>query len=1053
VSFGQGQVRYSISVDDAQAASKIQNVGQQFKELGNSTQSASQQMNQVPETFQTIVQEGNKVTTTTKQIQQTMQGTITTVTQSTKASQSWGDTLKNNVLSITVAASSIIGLVSQYTQLRRAQVAADKAAVAETTTQNRVIDLRNKLSATIAKYGQNSTQAAKGARDLSAAEEKASIAAQRNEVIQSSLSEKTADFAVNILPNLIGSVGSVIQVLQGFRGAEEVSTVTTIENTGAQVANAAAMKLSKTATAGVVQPLKAVAAAETQAGVAAKGMGVSIKGALIGTGIGAILVAIGTALVAFTQNWFGLRDAINAAGVELGKLFPIITPLLNVMKDLGGWMTQVLGGDVPASATKGSEALDEFGNQADDTAQDAIKAAQDIAAAWKKTIDDLIVLPGSKHKEWKEQFKKLLDLGFTKGGIHELKDKFFRPAGVAKSITDSISEAFQIVGQTKGLLSGKNLKGLSNNMIEAINEGIKKSKGQLDFMSSLVDLIKANKKNVNLPKLIADWFSGLPAELKAKLTSFGIDPNEIITKLGFDPGKLSSALNNVWKTVWGSGNSQVEATMQKGLTAWMGGGTGGAGGGTQQGWLTKIIEGIKTAFSPANLESVRQQLVAGLLAAPGNISSLIRTFIDPVLGQILNQMITFGTVMVPDWIKSTFTWANFQSALGTLKSIGTQFITGLWAILSDPTETAKQINTFVTNTVNAIGAWFAQTFPQLSKTMAGIFANAQEWFKGLVDAAIEVAKTIPSAIGAWISQKATDIQSAFNNAVSWFKGLLDAAIETAKAIPSTIGAWITQKATDAVNAALSLGSQVGAKIKEGVLSELNKEADWLSSWFKIQTAEGGGSTGGAGNAGLIHWNGPAGPSSKNPDMPTTTSQISLLNNNAISAIDTVKGEIINLGKIKVQIALMNNNAISSIQTTSGEIDNLGKLKPQISLQNQNAISAIDTTAGEIKNLGKLKPQISLQNRNAINAIQTVESEIKKLEKLKPTITVKVKYDTSNKPSGLSAGVNISSKSDSGSSKFAGGDIIIENHTHVMDMEVVRRVKAASGKNRYVFGGP
>ena len=78
--------------------------------------------------------------------------------------------------------------------------------MAEATTRNRVIDLTNKLAATVQKYGAGSTQAAKGARDLAAAQEKASIAADRNEVIQASLNEKIADFAVNILPNVIGSV-------------------------------------------------------------------------------------------------------------------------------------------------------------------------------------------------------------------------------------------------------------------------------------------------------------------------------------------------------------------------------------------------------------------------------------------------------------------------------------------------------------------------------------------------------------------------------------------------------------------------------------------------------------------------------------------------------------------------------------------------------------------------------------------------------------------------------------------------------------------------------
>jgi len=982
---GGGQIKYTITVEDAQAASALKSTGQQFKELGTTTQSATQQMQKVPQTFQTIVQEGNKVTTTTKQIQQTMQGTVTTVTTATKSQQSFGEVLKNNVLSITVAASSIIGLVSQYTSLRKAQISAEKAALAEQTTMNKVNDLRRKLGETIAKYGQNSTQAAKGARDLAVAEEKAAIAANRNEVIQASLSEKTADFAVNILPNLIGSVGSVIQVLQGFRKVEEVSTVTTIENTGAQIANAAAMKLSGAATTGMVGPLKAVSAAEVGAGTAAKGMGVSIKGALVGTGIGAIIVAIGTALVAFTQNWWGVRDAVNAAGVELGKMFPILVPLLNGLKEVGNWIIKIFGGEVPDSTAAATQGMAEFGDATDNTAQEAIKAAEEIASAWKKTVDDLIVLPGSVHKEWKEQFQKLRKLGFTKGGIHELKDQFFRPAGIAKSITDSISEALQIVGKTK--ISGKSMKGLANNMIDSINEGMKKAKGQLDFMGPLVDIIKSHKKDANLPKLVAEWFNGLPEALKTKLKDFGIDPNEIVKTLGFDPGKLTTAINTVVTGI----SPDIQAVFDKGMAMWSGG-----GGGTTKptGWLANIIDSIKTAFSPANLESVRQQLVAGLLAAPGNISSLVRTFIDPVLSQILDTMVAFGTEMVPSWISSTFTWANFQSALGTLKNIGTQFVTGLWAILSDPTETAKQINTFVTNTVNAIGAWFAQSFPTLSKTLSNIFANAQDWFKGLIDAAIAVAKTIPSAIGAWIAQTGSDIQSAFNNAVSWFKGLLDAAIEVAKTIPSTIGAWIKQKAIDVITAALNLGKDIGAKVKEGVLSGLNTEANWLASWFKIQTAEGGGPGTGTGpggqhrvltgqdTSGLIPING-------SKAIPTPTSTLQLDNKAAIKAIDVVAKRIQSLSSIKAVISLINNQAIKAIDVIAKRIDSLTGIKPEISLQNKQAIKSVDVVAKRIDSLEKIKPQISLQNKQAIKAIDVVAKRINSLSGINPSVNVHV----------------------------------------------------------------
>jgi hypothetical protein len=1027
-----GQIRYQITVEDAQAASKLQGVAQQFQQLGNSTKSAAQQMSSVPQTFQTIVQEGNKVTTTTKQIQQTMQGTVTTVTTATKANQSFGDVLKNNVLSISIAASSIIGLVSQYTQLRRAQVAADKAAIAEITTRNRVTDLTNKLAQTIAKYGANSTQAAKGARDLEVAQQKAAIAAERNEVIQASLSERTADFAVNILPNVIGSVGSVIQVLQGFRKAEEVSTVTTIENTGAQVANAAAMKVSQAATSGMISPLKGVAAAEIGAGTAAKTMGVSIKGALIGTGVGAILVGLGTALVAFTQNWWGLRDSVNAAGVELGRLFPILTPLLNGLKEVGNWILTIFGEQVPGATQKAAGAVGELGDEFDATAQDAAKAAEDIKNSFQKTMQDLIVLPGSAHKEWKEQWKKLRDIGFSKGGIDWFKDNVFKPAGIAQVLTKNISQGLSLIKNFKP--PGDVIRKFSNDLMDQISKAMKGAKGQLDFMESLKDIIRAHKKDPELPRLVAEWFNGLPEALKAKLTSFGLDPDTIIKDIGFDPAKLKTAISKALNTGF---NDAINTTPTTGVTTsinkWFGsillpGGkdVDSSGKETSKGWLSQIIESIKKGFSPENLKSVGEQLIKGILAAPTIAADVLAKFVDPIVVGILNEGVKLFAITIPDWIKRTFTVDNFIAGLTSFSSTANKFIIEVGKAIFNPDSWATAINTFATNFVGALGAWLTKAFPQVGETLKKIFSNAQEWFAGLLDVAIQVGKTVPSTIAAWINtgikSVSSTVSNAFNNAVKWFGGLLDAAITVGKEVPQTIANWIVQGATAAATKAATLGVKIGESIKKGIIDNVTN-IDWSTVDFGatpdlgtailkalgiIQPTEGGGNDNGTpvtqkdlDKENFI----PKGGTGS--DLTQQTQQTSLLARATVQLkkdIDLLTGANNALARTVVVVASdmgsltkANSTAARTITTVAADAQGLTKTNNTLARTintvasntggwtkaNNTAARTINTLAGDVQGLTKA-------NNTAARTINTVSGNIRSLSSSAKTAASSVK---------------------------------------------------------------
>jgi hypothetical protein len=490
-----GELEYDINVNDNNAKATIQSTSQAFKEMGGAGQSSAQQLNQVPQSFQTIVQEGNKVTTTTRQVQQTMQGTVTTVTRATNANKSWGSVLKENVLAIGNVASGVIGLISQYTQLRRMQVLLERQQNVEIVQRHTLERLIRSHADAVQKFGANSREALDLETKINDLQRKHQTTLDQLEIRQQTLNERMADFAVNILPNIIQISTGVIQVLQGFGKGQKAVTTTTIESTGAQIANAAAMKVTGASATSTIPPLNGVAAAELRAGTAAKVMGSSMRTALIRTGIGAIIVIIGTALVAFTQNWYGFRDAVNAAGKAIGDFLPFLRPLLDGLTFVGN----LLGDGIPQSADAAEAGLDGVSGTMDDVTEsgktmnqileqakakfrglleemsgldkkkDRINFAKDlgIKGSFGKNLARVIdnaITPGLKHLT---AFGKLTTA--FQGGIFDAFD--LRKAGFLKKLADTWDSRFEEIA---------NDLDLDKHLFDPITDVIRNGKGKTD---------------------------------------------------------------------------------------------------------------------------------------------------------------------------------------------------------------------------------------------------------------------------------------------------------------------------------------------------------------------------------------------------------------------------------------------------------------------------------------------------------------------------------------------------------------------------------------------
>ncbi len=726
-------------------------VASEIKGIGTASQGAATQTNQLPTSFAKVTQTSSGMMTQITKTNQVMGATVQTVSNSTKATTSWTSVLKNNVLAIASVASGVIGLVTQYTQLQKTQIQAQKAAVQEITTKNKVIDLTNKLTAVQQKYGQNSTQAAKAQRDLTAAQEKASIAAERNSVIQQSLSERTADFAVNILPNLIGVGSGVIQVLQGMRSAQqEVAAVTTITGDAVSVANAQ-MAISKVSAGELALANKGLAASEIATGEAATVAGSAMRTALIRTGIGALLVAAGTALIAFTQNWYGFRDAVNAAGKALGDFLPFLRPVLDFLGGtVGQGLLKLLGADIPQAAGASADALESVGAAGTKAAQEASQAAQEVASAWSNIFKSIDISGFSGSKKFKDQFRAISDLGFGKGGVHKIKFAL-ELADTEQSFFSKISKAIGIIRTFH--LPASDQKAWAKNITSDLSKAIKEEPALKNILQPLIDIIKANKTSANLGPLVASYFNSLPEDIKQVLAANQVDIPGLIKNMGFTPSALSAAVKATFQTpaftnAIGDVSDWIMGGGGKGTTS---GSAAKDTAGTAQGksFVTNFVTSVQSQAT--QIGSTLDKVITNVAKGWDIIAQLAGVKDAALFSQGWQSFKEFGG-QVGAWVTSALGSVNATIqgiGVGAANwfSIGWKSFNDLGNILNSWIAAAQNVTIpFIT----AIGQTAASNFAAGWKTFTDIGTAIYDWLKAGVDKAWQQIKAVGTSIAQQI---------------------------------------------------------------------------------------------------------------------------------------------------------------------------------------------------------------------------------------------------------------------------------------------------------------
>jgi len=186
---------------------------------------------------------------------------------SATAHQSLGQTFQSLTFGIAALATGVLGLITGYTSLEKSQLAVDRASKMVTSSQAMVLTTQKALESAIAKYGSTSKEAEAATLRHTAAVQGLSVNNERLRLAQTTLNERMAEFATNILPQIISIGAGVAQVfsviqqnaapigalftriseaIMGTAAAKDMDTAATEANTIASVSGSEATAAATT---------------------------------------------------------------------------------------------------------------------------------------------------------------------------------------------------------------------------------------------------------------------------------------------------------------------------------------------------------------------------------------------------------------------------------------------------------------------------------------------------------------------------------------------------------------------------------------------------------------------------------------------------------------------------------------------------------------------------------------------------------------------------------------------------------------------------------------
>ena len=654
---GQGDIKYVISIDDSQAVQKLQSVGQQFQTLGNATQQTQQQMGQMPQTLNEVATESDKVAQSTDKTTQAFEKQGQKARQAKTEQESFGQVMRNNVTNLIQIGTGILGLVSNYTSLQRAQLSINKLQVTE-ANQVRLLDvLTRKHAEAVAKYGANSQEALDIENKINILQAKHTNTVDQLNIRQEQLTQSQIGFGIS----LISTGAGIVQAATGLKTYKA----------GADAA--------KVATIGLTQ---------------------SINRLKVATVIGAVLVAIEIAAQAVAHNFMGLRDWFDQVYNSLVKMAPAFKPVIDALFTIGEVATaiftgdfdkigKILGGQTAEGAVAAAGGLDDMGESAAEAGKE-LESLLQIFDEFQKVGTQLIVEASKGNRSEQRDFLKSLGIkGDEKEKVRDVLDAVEDATKEAEQAASKLEalEGFNILATLGFDIPDDAIEDIQNTLDSDLRDLIS---GDNDPFSKLAKLLDESDNKEEYGQILAEWATENP-ELLAALGKFnprlaaaiesyvallGINTQNKLdqVKLTFDPGVTFEA------------NSKTLMGLHK---------DGDKGSGpTKKTLFDQLFEG----FTPSNVKKRLGEIMgqisdavtdpefwhaigATALGALFTVGNAINTYIMPWLAEIAKTVTDIK-----------FWQAVAETNLGALFAVGTAFNKYIMPWLSEIAKTVGDIN-------------------------------------------------------------------------------------------------------------------------------------------------------------------------------------------------------------------------------------------------------------------------------------------------------------------------------------------------------------------------
>ncbi|WP_411753296.1 hypothetical protein [Serratia sp. (in: enterobacteria)] len=252
---------------------------------------------------------------------QGLQAAIGTTEQQTNKFRSTlskiGGEISKNGSAFSVAAASVWGVYNAYDSLTKVQIRASQSITRVSSLTTTLATLENRLAEARDKGNLSAEEMAILEQRITDTKSKLAVAQERSADLQGDVNEAWGQFASQVGPQAIAATGSMAQVVTTMRG----SLTGIIPRIKEFFGGMSSIAGSSAAAATSVTPLGGIfQATGNGAQIGATGiraMSGAIKGLLIGTGIGAVLVAIGL----LTEGFGLLTEATGETSKQLTDEF------------------------------------------------------------------------------------------------------------------------------------------------------------------------------------------------------------------------------------------------------------------------------------------------------------------------------------------------------------------------------------------------------------------------------------------------------------------------------------------------------------------------------------------------------------------------------------------------------------------------------------------------------------------------------------------------------------------------------------------------------------